>query len=43
MVDMSRTSRLGKRFFWRMGFEPAFSTGADLQAEQGLFLGKKVV
>lgn len=42
MVDMSRTNRLGKRFFWRMGFEPAFSTSADLQAEQGLFLGKKV-
>ncbi|GJH29275.1 GNAT family N-acetyltransferase [Caballeronia novacaledonica] len=43
MVEMSRTNRSGKRFFWRTGFEPAISACADLDPEQRLFLGKNVV
>lgn len=42
MVEMSRANLSGKRFFWRMGFEPAFSAATDLTPAQGLFLRKNL-
>lgn len=39
--DVSRTERLGKRCFWRIGFEPAFSADASQKTRESL-LEKKV-
>lgn len=42
MVEMPRPNLSEQRFFWRMGFEPAFPTAANLKPDQGLFMRKKV-